>query len=321
MREKSSCYVIMPRSEKMDRVFYDAIIPALQSATAEILPLRAESLREGNISLTARVAGAIEAADFCLVDVTGAHANVMIELGIAFGMSKPVIVIAEALPEFPGNLGDNHVLIYDPSNLDGFVPELAKVVDRVLGRERRRGKLRVTGFSPDLVDESQILDDFIQTARYTLSAVVGSPRLLVDFLLPLLADHRDRDVVLLRIVCADPEGEFSRMRALDSGTPIPKYREELWQSLKRLESMVRDTRGFRLELRLTQRMLGTAIYLSDEVALLFPYLIAGSGRETAGLVLFRESEPRGYSLFQQQFGKVWSEGVETSLFGRSSSSA
>jgi len=309
MRNRLSCFVIMPYSGVMDRVFSDAIIPSLRAAqVADILPLRADTMGQQELTLRAHIQGAVESADFCIVDVTGSNPNVMFELGFAAARGKPLLVVTEkaSTHTLPTNIHDLSVIVYDKRNLSGLVSRLSKAVDQVASNIERGGRVRVTGFSANLFDELDIIQEFTQSARFTLSVAVGSVDILVERLLPL-SGGADRTPLVLRVVCADPEGEFARMRAMDSARAIHRYREELWRSLRDLVQLVRERRDLQFELRLTQRALGTSIYLSDDVALVQPYLVAGMSREVAGIVLFKGAEPSGFSIFQHQFGRLWAE--------------
>jgi nucleoside 2-deoxyribosyltransferase len=325
MRNRLSCFVIMPFSPAADRIFRNAILPALDRVdAADILPLRADTMGSVEITLPARVTAAIEAADFCIVDVSGSNPNVMFELGFATATRKPVVLISRVADErAPTNIASLKLLTYDPERLEEFAAALAETVSNIVESTDRSNRLITTSaFSVDLLEETHALAWLAQSSEFTLSALVGSPRLLAERILPLARDEAGERSLVVRIVCADPEGEFARIRAVDSGRPIHEYRQDLWRALHHLEATVRDRPHMRVELRLTQRILGTSIYLSDSVALVLPYLLAGVSRETAGIVLMKEWEFRGFSLFQHQFGKVWEESVGASFrdlpFGRRS---
>lgn len=311
MRNRLSCFVIMPYSEGMDVVFADAIVPSLRTVKrADILPLRADTMGQQELTLRAHIQGAVDVADFCIVDVTGFNPNVMYEFGYAAARQKPLITIVDGatLRFVPISIQRSSLIEYNKHDLRPFMARLTEAVEQVAVSTERTGKVRATGFSASLFDEMEIIDEFTQSARFTLSAVVGSADVLGERLLPL-AGGADKVPLVMRIVCADPEGEFARMRAADSGRAIHRYREELWQSLRSLVAYVRARSDLQFELRLTQRVLGTSIYLSDDIALVQPYLVAGTSREVAGIVLFKGAEPAGFSLFQHQFGRLWAESV------------
>src|SRR3954466_15795755 len=173
MREKRSCFVMMPYSNQMDRIFQEAIIPALKSVTAgDVLALRAD-MTTVDKPVLARIVAAIETADICIVDLTGNNRNVMFELGLAWARRKPIVVITQSLETIPSSLSGTRVLTYSPSRLDDLIPILSTAVDALLLSHERRSKLSETGFSADLLHESQLIEQFAASARYTLSAVVG----------------------------------------------------------------------------------------------------------------------------------------------------
>lgn len=325
MRNRLSCFVIMPYSPATDRLFSDAILPSLRAAqVADILPLRADTMGQEELTLRAHIQGAVEAADFCIVDVTGSNPNVMFELGFAAARQKPLLVMVEksAAHTLPANIRDLLLLKYDSHHLHEVVGRLSTAVDQVAKTIERSGRVRVTGFSASLFDELDIIEEFTQSARFNLSAVVGSADVLAERLLPL-SGGADGKPLVVRVVCADPEGEFARIRAADSARTAQHYRQELWEALRSLIVTIRPRRDLQFELRLSQRALGTSIYLSDDVALVQPYLVAGASRELAGIVLFKGAEPAGFSLFQHQFGRLWAESTPAPtndlMLGRDSS--
>ncbi len=308
MPERLSCFVIMPYSQSSDEVYQRAILPALlHIPEADILPLRADQITQA-LTLKAHVESAVQSADFCIADITGGNPNVMYELGYAMANQKPVILIQETgSRQVPANLSGSLVHVYDRSKMNVFSVELKNVVRNLIGSLFTGGKRqRSEGFSANLLSDRSVFERFASSVRYSLSALVSTPRILLQHVLPRI-ELASRPELLVRVVCTDPEGEFSRIRSHDSGIPVSVYRAELWNELRELFNVFQQHTRSRGGLRLTNRMIGTSIYLSDEIALVFPYLAAGATRESAGIEIIRGREPQGFALFQQQFGMAWSD--------------
>lgn len=85
------------------------------------------------------VVDAIDHADFVIADVAGSTANVLFELGYAYGRGKPTLVLvnrAEA-QQLPFDLRDFRFLIYQPDD----VPSLRSQLVREVGHLARRARV------------------------------------------------------------------------------------------------------------------------------------------------------------------------------------
>ena len=83
MPKRISCFVIMPYSDRSEEVYRLAVLPAIRDVhDADVLALRADQM-PSEVTLKARIESAVQSADFCIADVSGANPNVMYELGFA----------------------------------------------------------------------------------------------------------------------------------------------------------------------------------------------------------------------------------------------
>lgn len=113
-REEPQAFIVLPaRSD--DRELYDAIQRTLRNhgvGARSILDM------PSSFSTFAWVEDGIRQADFVIADVTGANANVMIEVGIALGMGKRLLLLAqERSPDLPPNLAALQIAVYKPGDL------------------------------------------------------------------------------------------------------------------------------------------------------------------------------------------------------------
>ncbi len=65
-----------------------------------------------------RVQESLRAADFVIADVTGASPNVMMELGMALGMGKRLLLLSGSKSvSLPADLASHQVAVYRPEDL------------------------------------------------------------------------------------------------------------------------------------------------------------------------------------------------------------
>jgi len=68
--------------------------------------------------VAASIQDRIRRTDFVIADVSGANPNVMFEVGLAFGMGKPILLLSNVgLSELPFNLAAQQVAKYRSENL------------------------------------------------------------------------------------------------------------------------------------------------------------------------------------------------------------
>ena len=310
MSNRLSCFVIMPYSNTAEEVYRRAVLPAIRDVRdADILALRADQM-PSEVTLKARIESAVQSADFCIADVSGANPNVMYELGFAIAQQKPVVVLQEAgTTQLPANLSSIATLRYERADLERLRATLAKSLGQLASSLAMSEQGRNVGVLTEIRSGKGIFDRFALSVRHSFSAVVGSADSLTRDVFPKIPEESRPDL-FIRVVCADPEGEYARIRSRDSGTAVSLYRTELWNEFQDLRTELQRYSRARCELRLTDRMITASIILSDDIALFFPYLAASRDREAMALEIVRERDPRSFALLQQQFGLVWADAVE-----------
>lgn len=318
MSERLSCFVIMPYSAESDRVYSEAIAPALMSIPdKKILVLRADQMGHEAITLRAHVENAVRSADFIITDVSGNNPNVMYELGYAAAIGKPVVIVSrKSLGELPANLRESPVLYYRDDELLEFKSELCMHVMETLSQLEMKPQevnhiRSERGLSISL-ERLSLIKDFTGSIRNQFFALAGSPSWVSDVILPELVRRRTSGLVV-RVVTANPEGEFTRMRSIDSGFPVTQYRAEMWAKIKRLQQELRLMKGIHAELRVTDRIVFSSVYLSDDIALVFPYLSSGRSRESAAVTVEQKLKPELYKVFREQFDHAWLDATSETL--------
>jgi hypothetical protein len=118
-----NCFVIMPFAKEFDDV-YAAIktnVEAIVSSRGGRCFRLDESRPAGPI--TDRLLREIEAAAFCVADVTGNIPNVMWEVGYAMALGKPIILITQNIAGLPFDIKDLQGLEYNRSQISRTLGE------------------------------------------------------------------------------------------------------------------------------------------------------------------------------------------------------
>jgi nucleoside 2-deoxyribosyltransferase len=125
--------VITPFDSSGQRVL-DTVVRTLTELDIEVF--RLDRMQAGT-NITNAIAGAIESADFVVVDVSRQNPSVMYELGYAHGLRKPTILLLsqDSKGQMPSDLSGNLYVVYNPSNLGMLRDRLRQIVRHYLVRE------------------------------------------------------------------------------------------------------------------------------------------------------------------------------------------
>jgi hypothetical protein len=143
-------FVIMPFGDEFDEIYKDLIMPALESAGYSVQ--RADSRLDQQNILKDIVKG-IDAADLIVAELTSLAPNVLYELGIAHGLLKPTVLLAQEIDEVPFDLRSYRILVYSThyKRVQGLKEQLADI-----GARHRDGSINfgnpVGDFAPSIVE-------------------------------------------------------------------------------------------------------------------------------------------------------------------------
>lgn len=77
------------------------------------------STATGADSISSEMQRRLREADFVIADITGANPNVMIEVGMALGMGKRILLLSQSRSkELPFDLAARQVAVYRPEEVD-----------------------------------------------------------------------------------------------------------------------------------------------------------------------------------------------------------
>ncbi|MDH5740924.1 MAG: SIR2 family protein [Nitrospira sp.] len=109
------CFVMMPFSERFDRVYRELIVPAV--VEAGLTAIRADEISTSGFIME-QIRAAIQQSRLCIADVTDRNPNVLYELGFAQAAKKSVILIATDLTGLPFDISGLRVIRYGADVVD-----------------------------------------------------------------------------------------------------------------------------------------------------------------------------------------------------------
>ena len=140
-----TCFVIQPfDSEKYDRRFKEVYKPAL--AEVEIEAYRVDEDYSVQVPIDAIEEG-IKKATICFADISEDNPNVWYELGYAFAVNQPVIIIcsSQRKGEFPFDIQHRAIIEYSsdsPSDFGKLKNDISKKAQALLKKidSKKKGK-------------------------------------------------------------------------------------------------------------------------------------------------------------------------------------
>jgi acyl carrier protein/nucleoside 2-deoxyribosyltransferase len=115
-RQSPECFLIMPHSDAAPQIKH-IIHNVLTEQGVELVTAKSISYRG---SIMESFANAIERAHFVIADITDINPNNIFELGVAFGLRKPVLMLSQkqTINKIPFDLGGQKIIFYDPQDTE-----------------------------------------------------------------------------------------------------------------------------------------------------------------------------------------------------------
>src|SRR5207248_8991106 len=102
-------FVLMPFDAEFNTIYEELIAPALEEAG--YLVQRADSFLDQQNILMDVVRG-IDQATLVVAELTSLNPNVLYELGVAHGLKKPTVLLAQDIAEVPFDLRSYRIISY-----------------------------------------------------------------------------------------------------------------------------------------------------------------------------------------------------------------
>ena len=134
----STCFVIQPfDAGKFEKRFNDVFKPALEQAGFE--PYRVD--RDPNVDVPVEsIEKGIRNATICLADISTNNPNVWYELGFAFAMGRPLIMVCSNEREegrFPFDIQHRSIIEYTSESVSDFESLKSKICERAKALQER----------------------------------------------------------------------------------------------------------------------------------------------------------------------------------------
>ncbi len=139
-------FVLIPFDPEFNGVYEDLIVPALEDVNYEVR--RADSFTDQR-SILHDVVENIMQADLIVAELSSVNGNVMYELGIAHGLSKPTVLLTQDITAVPFDLRSYRLITYSLNYND-----VRKLQDqlREVAKRHREGTIRfgnpISDFAP-----------------------------------------------------------------------------------------------------------------------------------------------------------------------------
>lgn len=135
--ELKTCFMIMPFTERLSKIYRDIIKPTIESIGIGIS--RGDDFFTTG-SIMEDVWRRVCLADFLIADLTGKSPNVYYELGIAHTIGKPVILLTQSMEDVPFDVRDKRVIIYgiEYDDVEVFKMALRSSVDAIREEHRKQ---------------------------------------------------------------------------------------------------------------------------------------------------------------------------------------
>ncbi len=149
-------FVLMPFDPEFNHIYSELIKPALEDAGFDAR--RADdTLDQQNILRT--IIHNIDVADLVVAELTTSKPNVFYELGIAHGLRKPVVLLAQDLDEVPFDLRSYNIVTYSTrfDEVHKLKDRLKAIAEGLKDRTSRFGS-PVSDFAPSMAGSSSVKD-------------------------------------------------------------------------------------------------------------------------------------------------------------------
>jgi hypothetical protein len=103
------CFVMIPFSERYDRVYRELIVPAVTEAG--LTAVRADEISATGFIME-QIRAAIQQSRLCIADVSDRNPNVLYELGFAQAANKSIVLIASDVTGLPFDIAAMRVIRY-----------------------------------------------------------------------------------------------------------------------------------------------------------------------------------------------------------------
>lgn len=112
MPNPDQVFIAMPFRKKFEDIYKHGIVPVLEKYGLK--PWKADQ-EPSNIDIMCKICEHLQESRYAIVNITGWNANVLLELGLAYGLGKTVVLIKDRESTVPVDLKGMEYLEYESS--------------------------------------------------------------------------------------------------------------------------------------------------------------------------------------------------------------
>ncbi len=137
-KTNKTCFIVLPSDRRLTGLYEYVIAPAV--ASVGLTAVRTDDF-VNNEPLGTYVRSALEEALLVIADVSGRNPTVLFELGIAYALGKPILILAQETREIPFDVQHYRSFTYRPDDLRGYGmlrSNLERAMQIIVDEELRR---------------------------------------------------------------------------------------------------------------------------------------------------------------------------------------
>jgi len=260
------CLVAMPFKEPWSNQVYAAIEDVMRSVRINVF--RVDTTKRTAAKLADDVENQVSGADVVVADITGQNASVHVEIGLALGRGKEILLCTQKSSDVCAHLRDHLYIVYQPDHngLEELSRQLRLRLQEGLERthlaeEARRLRLQLAPtYSVECHRERTIanLGRAFSNARRRIDILTTNLSWLFKKDDPSKESEWDcirkaieRNVSLqLRILTLNPQSEIAAQRARQLGFDPGNFRDQLQRAYEEVRTFVSGYPTSRVEVRL-----------------------------------------------------------------------
>src|SRR4051794_2928691 len=104
------CFVMMPFQPLFYEYHRRVFVPAIEDAG--LAARRSDDVHSHDGTVTGDIRALVTRSVVCMADLTGNSRNVIYEVGLAHGLDKPVVLLAQSPENVPAELHDRRIVYY-----------------------------------------------------------------------------------------------------------------------------------------------------------------------------------------------------------------
>jgi hypothetical protein len=129
--DRPLCFAMMPFEPLFDEYHRTVFVPAIEDAG--LTARRSDDVNSHHGTVSGDIRTLVMQSAVCMADLTGSNLNVLYEIGLAHGLDKPVVLLAQSPEDVPMELHGRRIVYYRTE-----LPDWAQTLRVTLGESLRQ---------------------------------------------------------------------------------------------------------------------------------------------------------------------------------------